>query len=426
MRAGLKGWFRVWILSATAAGCGLRDESASGLLLAVNAGVEAEGLNAAVRDYREQTGKNIRVVEYPYQSLFEKLLISLTGPSSRYDLVMIDDPWFPRLAQMGGLLELEPLFGKRGLPGPDDDFVGTSLALCREPYGTGALYGLPYVGNTQLFFYRKDLFDKHGLPPPATWEDVYRSGRMIGGLEQVHGYVMRAAQGNAIVTDFMPLFWAFGAEMLDREGRPRVNSPEAVSALEFMVRLAEISPPGYVNFNADEVGAHLLQGSAVMAINWPAWIPALDDPGRSRVVGKIEFLPMPSQKNRGASAIGNWLLSIPRSSSRKEEAFDFLLWVTSREQMRRSALHGNPPTRKSLFEDAELVRRFRSYPVQYRALLQSKPRPRSPVWNELENTFGIYLSQAHSGYHAPREALEAANREMGQILERWRHSSMRP
>jgi multiple sugar transport system substrate-binding protein len=160
---------------------------------------------------------------------------------------------------------------------------------------------------------------------------VYSTGKLIGAREDMHGYVMRAAQGNPIVADFMPLLWAFGGRLLDDDGRPVVNSPEALAALEYMLRLAEIVPPGYVNFNADEVGAHLAQGTAVMGINWPAWIPTFEDSSRSRVVGKIGYTTVPSQKEAGASAIGNWLLAIPRGSANAERAFDFLLWVTGRE-----------------------------------------------------------------------------------------------
>jgi len=414
------------LLSALALGACRSRSTDSDLLMAVNAGVEADGLKASAAEYRKERGITIRIIEYPYQSLFEKLMISLTGPSSNYDLVMIDDPWFPRLAEMQTLAELAPLFRARGLTGPDGDFVEASLALCRHPYRTGALYALPCVGNTQLFFYRRDLYEKHGLEPPRTWDDVYRTGKEIGEREGIYGYVMRAAQGNAIVSDFMPLFWAFGGEMFDASGRPRVNSPEGVAALEFMLRLAEIAPPGYANFNADEVGAHLLQGTAVMAINWPAWIPAFADPARSKVIGKIGYLNVPSQKRPGASSIGNWLVGIPRRSRHAEEAFEFLLWVTAPEQMRQSALKGNPPTRRSVFEDPELVARFPSYPVQYRALVGSRPRPRSAVWNEIENTFGIYLSQANSGYYSAREALDAANRDIEAILQRWNLSARNP
>jgi len=407
------------------ASCGRRANDRE-LLMAVNAGVEADGLKASAADYEKERGIPIRIIEYPYQSLFEKLMIALTGPSTNYDLVMIDDPWFPRLAEMQTLLPLEPFYRERGLTGPDDDFVETSIALGRHPYRTGTLYALPCVGNTQLFFYRKDLYEKHGLQPPRTWDDVYRTGKEIGSRERMYGYVMRAAQGNAIVSDFMPLFWAFGAEMFDDQGHPAVNSAEGVAALEFMLRLAEIAPPGYVNFNADEVGAHLLEGSAVMAINWPAWIPAFSDPARSKVTGKIGYLNVPGQKRPGASSIGNWLVGIPRRSRRADQAFEFLLWVTGRDPMRLSALKGNPPTRRSVFQDPELCARFPSYPVQYDALVRSRPRPRTPVWNEIENVLGIYLSQANSGYYSPREAMNAANRDIEAVLLRWNSSSRNP
>jgi multiple sugar transport system substrate-binding protein len=65
-----------------------------------------------------------------------------------------------------------------------------------------------------------------------------------------------------------------------------VNSPEGIAALEFMLELGKYSPPGYASFNADEVGAHLLQGTAAMSINWPAWISQFSDPSKSKVIGK--------------------------------------------------------------------------------------------------------------------------------------------
>src|SRR6185369_8776152 len=188
---------------------------------------------------------------------------------------------------------------KKTLVGEDDDFVKSSLALCRHPYETGSLYALPYVGNSQLFFYRKDLFEKHGLKEPSTWDDVLTAAKTIQEKEtsanggKMYGYVMRAAQGNAAVADFMPIFWAFGAEMFDANGKPTVNSDAGVAALEFMLEMGKVSPPGYASFNADEVSAHLLQGTAAMSINWPAWIGAFSDPKRSKVIGKIEFATLP-------------------------------------------------------------------------------------------------------------------------------------
>ncbi|HEX8922513.1 MAG TPA: ABC transporter substrate-binding protein [Pyrinomonadaceae bacterium] len=396
------------------------------LTLAVNSGVEGDALKEAARDYEAQTGVHINIAEFPYSNLFEKELVDLNARTGAYDLIMLDDPWFPKFATKDALTDLAPLYEKRGVKWPDEDFVHTSLALCRHPYETGKLYALPYVGNSQLFFYRKDIFEKHNLKEPATWDDVLQAARSISeremagapGGSRMHGYVMRAAQGNAVVADFMPIFWAFGAEMFDASGKPAVNSAEGIAALKFMLELGKYSPPGYASFNADEVSAHLLQGTAAMSINWPAWISSFNDPAKSKVIGKMEFTVMPGKALPGRAEIGNWLISIPRSAKNSEAAFDFLVWATSAEQMKRSALRGNPPTRKSVFTDAELLAKFPAYPAQLRSLENSRPRPRTPSWNEIENAFGIYLSKANSGELAPEDAMNQANLKIAEIIER--------
>jgi multiple sugar transport system substrate-binding protein len=412
-------------------GCGGKNASPGDrkqLTLAINSGVEGDALKQAARDYEAQTGIRIQIAEFPYANLFEKEFVDLKNATGAYDLIMLDDPWFPRFATEGLLAELTPLYQKRDQAGPDADFVASSLALCKHPYESGALYALPYVGNSQLFFYRKDLFEKHGLRPPATWDDVLVAARVIDERERaggpggarVFGYVMRAAQGNAVVADFMPIFWAFGAEMFDAGGAPTVDSEEAIAALRFMLELGKHAPPGYASFNADEVSAHLLQGTAAMSINWPAWIGAFSDPQKSKVIGLVQIGEMPGAKTAGRAEIGNWLIAIPRGSRNSEAAFDFLLWATSAEQMKKSALRGNPPTRRSLFGDAELVAKFPSYPVQLRSLETSRPRPRTPSWTEIENAFGIFLSKANSGQLAPEEAMKQANAEIAKIIARGR------
>ena len=394
------------------------------LTLAIVEGVEGEALKQAAIDYEAQTGIHIDIAQFPYANLFEKELIDLNSRTGAYDLIMMDDPWFPRFAGSQFLTDFTPLLAKRGQSGPDADFVGSSIAVCRHPYQSGALFALPYVGNSQLFFYRKDLFAKHGLKEPATWNDVLTAAKTIQEKEsdpngdKMYGYVMRAAQGNAAVADFMPIFWAFGAEMFDANGTPTVNSPEGIAALQFMLELGKYSPPGYASFNADEVSAHLLQGTAAMSINWPAWISAFSNPAKSKVIGKIEFTTLPAAVKPGQAEIGNWLIAIPHLSQNAEVAMDFLLWATSAEQMKRSAERGNPPTRKSLFQDAQLVANFPAYPAQFRSLEASRPRPRTPQWNEIENVFGIFLSKANSGELSPADSMNQANAEIEKILQR--------
>ncbi len=418
--------FVVLLIATTGACLRAGKQDTRTLTLAINSGVEGDALKQAAKDYEGQTGIHINIAEFPYANLFEKELIDLNAHSGAYDLIMLDDPWFPKFGSLNVLTDLTPLLQKRGKTDPDNDFVAASLALCREPYQTGPLLALPYVGNSQLFFYRKDLFQKHNLEEPATWDDVLAAAKTISEQEtngapgggKVYGYVMRAAQGNAAVADFMPIFWAFGGEMFDSSGQPAVNSAAGIAALKFMIELGKYSPPGYASFNADEVGAHLLQGSAAMSINWPAWISSFSDAAKSKVIGKMEFGQLPGAKNPGNAEIGNWLIAIPRDAKNVDTALDFLLWATSAEQMKLSAQRGNPPTRRSLFTDPELVAKFPSYPAQLRSLESSRPRPRTPQWNEIENAFGIYLSKANSGELTAEDAMNQANAEIKRIVER--------
>ena len=403
---------------------GCTKQNSRQLTLAVVSGVEGEALKQAARDYQTQTGIQVNVAEFPYTNLFEKELIDLNARTGAYDLIMLDDPWFPRFAASQFLTDLTPLLQKRGMSGPDADFVETSIALCRHPYQTGALHALPYVGNSQLFFYRKDLFAKHGLGEPLTWDAVLNAAKTIQEKETTatggpkYGYVMRAARGNAAVADFMPIFWAFGAEMFDANGKPTVNSPEGIAALQFMLELGKYSPPGYQGFDANDVGAHLLQDTAAMSINWPAWLSSFSDPAKSKVIGKMEFTTLPAARKPGQAEIGNWLIAIPRDSQNAEAALEFLLWATTMEQMKKSAERGNPPTRKSLFRDPELLAKFPAYPAQLRSLESSRPRPRTPQWNEIENVFGIFISRANNNELSPADAMNQANAEIEKILQR--------
>jgi multiple sugar transport system substrate-binding protein len=402
------------ILLGFAAGCSKNGPS---LTIAINAGVEGDALKAAAGEWGDKAGTRVEIVELPYGNLFEKELLDLQSKTGAYDVIMMDDPWFPRLVGDGGnLTELSQ---------PDSDFIESCLDVCRNPYKTGKFYALPYVGNSQLFFYRRDLFELEHLAEPKTWDEVLAAAAKLevrhskdATKTERFGYVMRAAPGNAAVTDFMPLFWAYGAEMFDADGKPAVNSPAGVAALEMMLKLGKYSPPGYAGFNADEVSAHLLQATAAMSINWPAWIAAMDDRQKSKVSGLMAFAPMPGEKRPGQAELGAWLLGIPAASKHRDQAKLFITWATGQQQMKEAAVRGNPPTRKQLFLDPDLLGRFRAFPVQFKSLETARPRPRTAQWNEIENAFGIAISKANAGSLSAAAAMAQAEADIAAITSR--------
>src|ERR1051325_2635207 len=114
----------VALLSATLCfgSCQTRTGSKS-LTLAINSGVEGDALRQAAKDYEAHTGVHIDIAEFPYANLFEKELIDLNSRTGAYDLIMLDDPWFPKFASLNVLTDFGPLLLKRGQTGAENDFI---------------------------------------------------------------------------------------------------------------------------------------------------------------------------------------------------------------------------------------------------------------------------------------------------------------
>src|SRR5271165_4233100 len=106
---------RFLLLSLVAlAGCS-RPATEKVLTIAVNAGVEGSALKAAAHEWGELRNTRIEVVELPYANLFEKESLDLQSRTGAYDVVMMDDPWFPKLVADNGLTPLPRP--------PDPDFL---------------------------------------------------------------------------------------------------------------------------------------------------------------------------------------------------------------------------------------------------------------------------------------------------------------
>jgi multiple sugar transport system substrate-binding protein len=392
------------------------------LVIAGRGGTYGEALQLAVDEYLTVNPDiKIELLKLPYAGLMEKVVIDLKEATGAYDLLLMDDTWATGFASANWLTNLTEFFKEKGAE-IDSDFVGAAVDAARYPYerGKAPVYGLPFAGNVELFVYRNDLFEKYGLAaPPATWDDVMNAAKTIGEKEEgVYGVVFRGTKGNPITSGFLPIFWAFGAEIVDAEGKPVVNSPEGVAALKFLLELAKYAPEEVAIYNASEVRDALLSGGAAIATEvWPAWVPDLDDPEKSKVVGKMEVTVHPAQKASAAPMIGIWHLAIPEASKRKDAALDFLNFVTSKEMQKKMALEvGLPPTRSSVYTDQEVVAKYRWYPTQLKALETSKVRPRLPEWLEMDVKIGTYLNLALVGDMTPEEALNALNDEIAEIL----------
>jgi multiple sugar transport system substrate-binding protein len=387
------------------------------LVIAGRDGVYGKSLERAVQEFqKENPGVQVELLKLPYGSLYEKLVISFREGSGAYDLVMLDDTWATEYMANGWLLDLEGA----GLK-PDTDFIGNALAVGRYPYKNGKLYALPIVGNVELFAYRKDLFEKHGLSEPQTWLDVVEAAVKIQASEEgVKGVVFRGTKGNPIVTGFLPILWGFGASVVGPDGKARLNTRNAEAALELFLKLKAYAPQGVEMYNSSEVRDAIQQGDVAIAIEvWPSWVPAMDDPGVSKVVKKVEVKAAPGLIASSSPMLGAWLMGVSAQSKSSDLALKFLKFLTSATMQKTLAMDiGLPPTRRSVYIDKDVVAKYRWYPSQLQALEAAKPRPRITQWSQVESILGDYLQLALTGSLKPAKALEEANQKITGVLSK--------
>jgi multiple sugar transport system substrate-binding protein len=415
MLSRLIWWMRaiIPILVATLIlGCGQQGPSEKPLKVAINAGPEGDAIKILVaKGYPK--GK-IELVELPYQSLREQLITVLKSNQPAFDVVMVDDPWFPQLAP--NLIELT------GVPKTlVDDIVPASLKLCRDPYPNGKIRALPFVGNTQVLFYRRDILEQLGVnTPPNTWDQLINLALSITASSEsklgkkVYGYAIRGKSGAPVVTDFLPIYWSLGGKLVDDTGAPKkqaIDKNKLIEALRLYKKLQQASSPGAINYDWSEMTLDFTKGRAAIELNWPAAIPTIDE-GIQKSGGKPGWaiaLP-PGRDTTGTSMIGNWLLAVPVNSSKPKESEQFVIWLMENQGLVASS--GNPPTRNSIFSELAKKKGSEYFAVIQQALERSTPRDRTPLWAQIEDA----VSRAVSGYlSGSLKEQDSANQLIGEI-----------
>ncbi len=401
---------------------GATSQPSGGVTITIAAvkGVEDQGIKSVIPDWQNKTGNKVELIELPYSDLQTKVFTDAQAAAGSYDAIFIDDPWMPFLASNNYLTALDSL-GYQA----DPDFVQKSLDVASWPPPTGPrlpgtpadakpkLYAIPALGNVQLFWYRKDLIPT----PPATIKDMMDAVTKLSDPSKgVYGYTVRGKKGNPDVTDFNAWNWSYGGDIFDNSWKVIVNGPKSVQALKDELSMAKISPPGVANADADEQAIALLNGSTAAGIIWPAYNAQIDDPSKSKVSGKIAVIPFPKGEKQ-TSQLGNWLLGIPTAAKNKKAALDFITYATSASVMKQwVGATGVPPTRTSVFNDPDLVKKYWWQPANLTALQNATWRPRLPEWSKVEDILGTHLSQAIAGDTDAQSALDAAAKEITDVM----------
>lgn len=335
---------------------------------------------------------------------------------SPYDLVYMDIVWVPKFAAAGWLLTLSDRLNPTEL----DEFLQGDVNG-----GTfeGKLYRMPFRSDAGMLYYRKDLLTANNYQPPKTFEELIAISQDLQekGVSQ-WGYLWQGKQYEGLSAMFVEILQGFGAFWIEPDTlEVGLDRPEAIQAVEFLrsTIAKKISPPGVITYSEEETRRLFQEGKAVFLRNWP-YVFALASADNSPIQGKFSIKPMIHAPGYPSGACqGGWGLGIAKNSPHPEAAWEVIEFFSSEESQRKFILAtGYVPSRKSLFNDPEIVAKYPHYPQLLEVVQSSALRPPIGQYAQASDILQRYLSAALTNKMNPIEAMEAAARETRKLLNR--------
>ena len=380
--------------------------------------------------FTKETGIAVEVDQLQYLKMRERQNLVLTKPRGDYDLLayvvfskadyvyadqieplarffmnpkLADPAYDPEDLIDGYMQNIGVAGGKKGyLPGP-----------------TGALFGIPFGSETSVFGYRKDVFEKHGLKVPETYDELLDLACRIPELEPgMGGLASRGKSGHQTSHAFLLHLAPLGGRVLDDGWNPIVNNEAGVKAGEALKTILECGPEGGTSFGFAEAKNAFLQGQAAMFLDSTVVAGEVDNPEKSKIVGKVGWAPHPMGVRRG-SQTGGFGIAIPKNAQNKEAAFLLMQWLTSKRVDKMIALEGGNPSRFSTHADPEVNAKFPHMKTFGEALKHADPdwRPIIPVWGKINSDIGTTLSKAMTGEMSVKEALDAVAERTRGVMQ---------
>ena len=259
----------------------------------------------------------------------------------RYDLVALNssagDPVWVARGKSQDLRKLLPA-----------DLIENILPKLREAATyNDKLVAVPQYWNTEMYFYRKDLFGdaknqadfkaKYGydLAPPTTWDQLADIDEFFHRPPDLYGGWMSGVNWG-IGLDYQTILFGVGGRAFDLKANTLLaNSPESVKTFEIMQRIAKTAPESFATqsfFDADT----LMQGGKLASYTnysyiWAELAKQPDKYGMTVLPGK-------------GIPIGTFFFAVPETAPNVACAVKFITWMLSDDyQAKQVGETGNPP-----------------------------------------------------------------------------------
>lgn len=357
---------------------------------------QVESLKELITDFNKENSKIfIKMTEASNATnLVEDVYLKPNNHSENpvYDLIFMDIIWVAELAKKGVLLNLSPMMSKEEFNELKEDFLPKDW---KGGLYQNNLYRIPFRSDVSVIYYRKDLLKELKVErPPKTFEELKEIANEWYTRKSFPSYLWQGNEYEGLVTVFVEVLEGYGGFWINENLDVGLEENAALTAVKFLHDTIKnkISPSDVTYFREKDTTSEFEKGKAVFLRSWVYW-PETDETG-SKIQNKLDFVPMVNdKKHKGGSCQGGWGFGIAKKSNNKEEAWTAIKFLTSVSTQKKYALkNGYMPSRRSLLNDLQLVKRYSYYPRLLEISGNSILRPQLTNYSDVSKILQEHLS----------------------------------
>nr|WP_246594035.1 ABC transporter substrate-binding protein [Evansella tamaricis] len=402
------------------------DDDASGdgsaeltIWVAGNSAQIQETFSSIIDDFNEQyesEGITANVQFEPWGELDQKLSTALAGGVGP-DVFMHGAAAAAGFADGGQIEPLDAYFDGW------DDYSDFNPGYLEAGSVEGEYYVVPIQGANRMMFYREDIFQEAGVEIPETLDELLEVSEAF--VEKDGSRFLRAAttlptEGNDLQQVWSAFLWSNGGDILSEDfSEAAINSEEAIKAIEFYKGFFEndLTPIAGMDGQGDQhplgTGEVAFTFDGVWAIEQIlAYTPDAYD--------HVKVAPPPRGLEGTTTLVGSSGFFMNANSDHKDEAWELMSFIGNQENIEKvSAELKFLPVRLSV-ADADFVQEDRLFSefVQLTNEVDGKANPNVPRWTAIRDIVASSVEEAIYGQLTPQEAVEKAELEINEELNR--------
>ncbi len=325
--------------------------------------------------------------------------------SDAYSVLYLDVVWTAEFAANQWVMQL-----------PADQFPLDKMVQPAVKTGQyfGKQYGIPYASDGGLLYYRKDLLTAAGISdPPKTWADMEADCKKIQATPAGKGigcYAGQFEKYEGLTVNFSEAVNSAGGQVIDDQGKPTVDTPQAKAGLDFLVNGFKngVMPKEAITYKEEEGRRAFQDGKLIFHRQWPyQYALASKTDGSSKVVGKFATAPLPGLDGPGKSTLGGHNVAISKFAKNKATALDFIKWFTNEENGKQNLeVASLAPVYTSLYDDTSLQAKFPYLADLKASIMNASGRPAVVKYNDATTAIEEEAYAALTGAKTSDQALK--------------------